>query len=90
MAEYRWKFDLKKKYILKVNWRIGGMATVFLNRKMIFEGDSRTFSHSFVLDGVICNIRFEMENVSMVGRPHTNLDLWTPHFYLDEKKIKPS
>lgn len=90
MAEFRWQFELKKKYILKVHRRIAGNAEVFLNRKKMFEDDSRTFSYYFLLDGVSCTIRFEMDQASVLGPLHPTMDLWAPQLYLDDKKVKPS
>jgi len=88
MAEFRWKFELKKKHIIKVTWRISGNAELRLDRKTLITDDSRTFFHSFLVDGALCTIKFEMIEIGPML--YSKLPIWAPQLYINEKKIKPS
>ena len=88
MAEFRWKVDLQKKYIIKVKWKISGNAELTLNRKKIYEDDSRTFFHSFLVDNTLCTIKFEWIEIGQP--PYGKLPLWAPQLYINDKKIKSS
>jgi hypothetical protein len=87
MAEFRWKIELKKKHIIKVNWRISGNAELRLDRKNLIVDDSRTFFHSFLVDGTLCTIKFEWIEV---GPIYSKLPLWAPQLYIDDQKITPA
>ena len=87
MAEFRWKFELKKKHIVKVTWRISGNAELRLDRKNLITDDCRTFFHSFLVDGALCTIKFEMIEIRS---NYSKLPIWAPQLYINDKKIKPS
>jgi len=87
MAEFRWKIELKKKHIIKVTWRILGNAELRVDRKNLLIDDSRTFIHSFLVDGTLCTVKFEMMET---GPMYSNLPLWAPQLYINDKKIESS
>jgi hypothetical protein len=88
MAEFRWKIELKKKHIIKVTWRISGNAELHLDRKNLLVEDSRTFIHSFLVDGTLCTIKFEWIEIGQP--PYGKLPLWAPQLYINDKKINTS
>lgn len=85
MAEWRWHFQIDKKYLVKVSWRIDGNALLSVNRKMIYESDSRTFSHSFLIEGKICEVRFDYQDVNS---GYSKMSYWAPRLFVDGNEIQ--
>jgi hypothetical protein len=88
LAEFRWKIELKKKHVIKVTWRVSGNAELQLDRKNLITDDSRTFTHSFLVDGTLCTIKFE--RIEIGKPPYGKLPLWAPQLYINDKKINTS